>query len=339
MDPLSHAAFGRTLLALHRENDPQAFAAAAAAIGALSPDIDAILMPFGWDIYLRFHEVGTHTIIGAFACGLLTAAVIGAVARSVSWRTLVAPAVVGAWSHVLLDLISSGRLRVLWPVHDRHFSVPLVAMADPWLASLLLAAAVALFMRRRRRAIATVAILGMTAFLLMKAAFLARAIGHYEGTVLPTSSAIEDRLVDAKWASLREWYVFDRTHDDVRMWRTRADGNAPTLVLAWHQAAESALIARSRTLSAVRNFLRVHRFRLSTTFPLADGGASVLWSDIRYCWDPDSASAPQLEPRIVQGSQHLACALWVGGEFGPDGQPVRQVVRILGFTQTRSARE
>ena len=56
MDPLSHAAMGRVLVGLPREA-PRASVAAAAVLAALSPDIDAALMPFGWDRYLRAHEI------------------------------------------------------------------------------------------------------------------------------------------------------------------------------------------------------------------------------------------------------------------------------------------
>ena len=64
---------------------------AAAVLGALSPDIDSIVMPFGWDRYLRVHEIGTHTILGTVACGLLTAAVVRGFARS-KYATLAAAA-------------------------------------------------------------------------------------------------------------------------------------------------------------------------------------------------------------------------------------------------------
>ena len=108
-------------------------------------------MPFGWDIYLRVHEVGTHTAIGTAACGLLTGSVVSLFARRVQLWTLAGAAWVGAMSHVLLDLVSSARIRVLWPFDDRTVSLPLVAMADPWLAALLIAGVSATMLARARR--------------------------------------------------------------------------------------------------------------------------------------------------------------------------------------------
>ena len=70
MDPLSHVIFGRTLIALDRRGRFGAGAVAAAALGALAPDIDAIAIWRGWDVYLRVHEIGTHSIVGSVAIAI-----------------------------------------------------------------------------------------------------------------------------------------------------------------------------------------------------------------------------------------------------------------------------
>src|SRR5688572_27490995 len=113
MDPVSHVSLGRTLVGVIGPRDgggPIRGSIAAGVLGALSPDIDSILMPFGWDRYLRVHEIGSHTILGTVACGLLTAAVVWIATRS-RYKQLAFCAWVGAVSHVLLDLLSSARLR------------------------------------------------------------------------------------------------------------------------------------------------------------------------------------------------------------------------------------
>ena len=141
MDPLSHAAFGSTLIGAVTSNqlEPARCAACvvAAALGSLAPDLDAALMPFGWDRYLRAHEVGTHTIVGTLACAPVTAAAVRFFSRPGSYWRLTLSAWIGAASHVLLDLVSGARLRPGWPLIDTAVSVPLVAMADPWLLALL----------------------------------------------------------------------------------------------------------------------------------------------------------------------------------------------------------
>ena len=64
MDPVSHVIFGRTLIALDRRGRLGAGAVAAAALGAIAPDIDVLAIFRGWDVYLRVHEIGTHSIAG-----------------------------------------------------------------------------------------------------------------------------------------------------------------------------------------------------------------------------------------------------------------------------------
>ena len=70
MDPVSHVIFGRTLIALDRRGRFGTGAIAAAALGAVAPDIDASPIWRGWDVYLRVHEIGTHSILGSVAVGM-----------------------------------------------------------------------------------------------------------------------------------------------------------------------------------------------------------------------------------------------------------------------------
>jgi hypothetical protein len=168
MDPVSHLALGRTLIGVltsTRSLDARRCGCVVAAVlGALSPDLDAVLMPFGWDRYLRVHQVGTHTMAGTLLCALVTATAVHAFVVSGFSRTarvvvsgfrrtaridfagsaaeyssLALAAWIGAASHVSLDLLSGARLRLGWPFVDAVASVPLVAMADPWLLALCVA--------------------------------------------------------------------------------------------------------------------------------------------------------------------------------------------------------
>ena len=337
MDPLSHAACGRLLAALAPADRVRRAHVAAATLGALSPDVDAVFMPFGWDRYLRVHEIGTHTIPGTIACALVTGAVVRAFARRQPWRWLAAAAWLGATSHVLLDLLSSARLRVFWPLLDHQVSLPVVAMADPWLAGLLVAGALALWgIRARPERVAATALAVAAGFLALKTVLGIRALTAYEAAQREDSPATA-RLVEARWASVGEWYIFDRTRDHVRFWTATAGPAGARLQLSWPLPPESPALAASRSLSTVRNFLRVHQLGFATVVSQADGGNRILWSDIRYCWSSSGDGAPRLEPRLVQQGVTLACALWFGGEFDRHGNPLQQIVKIGGFTQSRPA--
>jgi len=338
MDPVSHAAFSRTLIGLAPGGVVRG-AVVAAALGALAPDLDAILMPLGWDLYLRVHEVGTHTIVGTTGCALLTAAVVRAFVRGGRFAGLILAAWTGATSHILLDLLSSARLRVGWPLFDTVVSVPLVAMAEPWLFMLCLAGPAAIWSARRRQQKAAISVLAVIAvFLLAKAVLGVLAFSSYRAAREGAAAAVHARVIEAKWASLDTWHVFDRTADRVRHWRASARRGAAELVVSWPLESETASLEASRSLSTVRNFLRVHQLGFAVTLARPGDRHWVLWSDIRYCWDPGQPGAPQLEPtsQSPTSAARIACAVWFGVEFDVDGRPIQQIVKIGGFTQTRA---
>jgi membrane-bound metal-dependent hydrolase YbcI (DUF457 family) len=343
MDPVSHAAFGRTLIgtlpSTRRLDGSLGGCVVAAVLGSLSPDLDVALMPLGWDRYLRVHEVGTHTIAGALACALVTAAVVYFFARPTRYSSLALWAWIGATSHLLLDLLSGARLRLGWPFVDIVVSVPLVAMADPWLLALCVAGPVARCVAGRSRGrLAGVAVLAvMAVFLLAKAALGILAFSNYRSASDRSAEIVLARATEAKWASLNTWHVFDRTVNRVRFWSSSADGGAHE-VLSWAVGPETTRVSGSRSLSTVRNFLQAHELGFAVTLPQGEGRTLVLWSDIRFCWDPTLPEAPKLEP-IVQsatGDRRIACALWFGGELDADGRPRLEIVKVGGFTQTRA---
>ena len=92
--------------------------------------------------------------------------------------TLLAAATAGAMSHVALDLVSGARIAIGWPLVNRRVSLPLVAMADPWLIGICIAGLLALWAgpRRHMRTAARFVVVTMTLFLGFKAAMLALAM-------------------------------------------------------------------------------------------------------------------------------------------------------------------
>jgi membrane-bound metal-dependent hydrolase YbcI (DUF457 family) len=336
MDPVSHVSLGRALAGVLSPRDSDRSmrgTIAACVLGALSPDLDAILMPFGWDRYLRVHEIGSHSILGTVGCALLTAAAVKIVTRS-QYKTLAFYAWVGAISHVLLDLLSSARLRPGWPIVDTVVSLPAVAMADPWLLALCAAGGLCFWLFNDARA-ARIVLAVTTIFLLAKAAAGTVAVSAYRVERDRAAVPVHARAIEAEWGSLTRWRVLDRTPSQLRIWRA-ATGQPATLSFSWPLEHEDELITKSRGLSTVRNFLMAHELVFAGVVAAPGNGSYVLWSDIRFCWNPDAPSAPQLEPFVrSREAGRIACGLWFGGEFDAAGNPVREVVKIGRFTQTR----
>ena len=185
MDPVSHVAFGRTLMALDTHRALGRGAIAACVLGSLTPDLDAVFMPIGWDVYLRHHQGGTHSLIGSIACAALTAALVRTVATRGRYLPLVLAAWVGAVGHLVLDVISGADVRFFWPLGP-PVALPLFAMADPWLGGVFVLGLVTLALRRTNSERAAAVILIAVAVLAAsKAALYAKA--HAGDTVFAGS--------------------------------------------------------------------------------------------------------------------------------------------------------
>jgi membrane-bound metal-dependent hydrolase YbcI (DUF457 family) len=361
VDVVSHLAFGRALVALAHRPDPagargakppsRRALTAAIVIGSIAPDVDAILMPFGWDRYLVSHVRGTHTLPGALIVAAFVASVIRFVAQPLlrrprtPWRLLWLAAIAGCGSHLVLDAVSGGTLHLLWPLSDAHLSFSLVAMADPVLAAPLLLFLIVAWIWRRLAFHLTVAILiVMIAVLTAKGVSRHAAAQAYRGavtqpTALPNSVGPNSvtpnsvtpnlakpptrPLIEARWASLSDWYIYDRTVTSVRAWRVNAStGRVEPYIEHILSGAltvdEAALIDASRRLDTVKRALSLFDFTFPDVIQRNDGTVDVLWSDISFC-------------------RPGACDLRFGGQFDRSGRALEQIVVIGTVRQTRAA--
>lgn len=220
-------------------------------------------------------------------------------------------AAAGALSHIALDLISGARIAILWPLDANRGSLPLVAMADPWLVAMCLVWLLMLWPARVRLRTASRALLSAAAiFLCFKAALLSLALRH------PDHAPAEPSALEARWGSLTHWFIFERAQNAVRTSAIASDG-PPIVVMTRRLGPESPLVRASRSLDDVRNFLAVHEFAFPAETTDGDGRASVMWSDLRYC-------SPS------------GCGVWVGGTFDANGKALTQEVRVGTVVQRRS---
>jgi membrane-bound metal-dependent hydrolase YbcI (DUF457 family) len=310
----------------------------AGVVGALLPDVDAVLMPFGWDVYLRAHEIGTHSLAGTLPIAGFAALIARAFARDIPALDLFAAAWLGCLSHIALDVLSGARIQIGWPLVAGRVSLPLVAMGEPWLLAIFVVGAVALAMSSRRPRATAAALLGIVAaFLGVKAVLLTQALPAADTPV--DRDPVLMRIVEARWGSLTKWLVFDRRADTLTQRQVEA-GRPSILLLTWPIVPDSPLVRDSRSLGAVRNFLDVHELAFAGEVPAANGGRQVLWSDLRFCWRPlvGDEAGPELMLTLSapNGPARVACGLWVGGAFDRSGRVVRQLVKVGGWWQTRA---
>src|SRR5262245_56193696 len=137
MDNLTHslcgAALARTRLGrMHR------LAPISLLVAANLPDVDCVSWFFGQQTYLLHHRGITHSVVGALVLALLLAGVMRRLERDRvdaprRWRAYLLPALVGAATHPLLDLLNNYGLRPWLPFSDARYFGDLVFIVDPWL--------------------------------------------------------------------------------------------------------------------------------------------------------------------------------------------------------------
>ncbi|HEX5473789.1 MAG TPA: metal-dependent hydrolase [Vicinamibacterales bacterium] len=326
MDPVSHAIFGRTLIGLDQRRRLGRGAVTACVLGSLAPDLDIVLAPRGWDVYLRWHQAGTHAIAGALVCGALTAAVIRAAAPDSRFSRLFLAASAGALGHQLLDLISGADLRPLWPLTGWPVALPLFAMADPWLVSFFLVAIIALWIRPRAR-VAGLALALLGVLVGAKGALYARALGLEDRSVAHGTA----RRADAGWGEPTRWTIFEAFPTRLEAWQVDAVRGRVDLVMNVDRGLADPLVERSRALPTVQNLLRSHGMTLARVRPQPDGAHEVVWTDLRYC----TPGSPGLKTRPTSD---ISCALWFGGDFDARGRATAAIVHVGGFVQRRPPR-
>lgn len=334
MDPVSHLAFGRTLIALDSRRTLGPGAIGACVLGSLAPDFDAVFMPIGWDIYLRNHQGGTHSLIGSMACAALTAAVVRLPTGRGHFLRLLLAAWAGATGHLLLDVISGADVRFFWPVGP-PVALPLFAMADPWLCGVLVLGLVMLALRRRNaRGIAAVILIAVTVLAGGKAALYARVQGRHD----TADGSVQFRRADAEWGSLTRWTTYETRVDAVDARRVNALTGAVTPLIHLLRGLDDPLVVRSRELETVRNFLAAHGVTFAIVIGESAEGRLVLWSDLRYCGPLRNRSAPWAPITLGSGSP-VSCALWFGGEFDPAAEvPKASIVYVGHLLQRRPIR-
>lgn len=313
----------------------------ATVLGGLAPDVDAALMAFGWDVYLRWHELGTHALAGTPVVACLTALAVRAVVPSAPLAALTFGAWLGTLSHVFFDLYSGAGIRIGWPFTSTMVTAPVVAMADPLAIAPLVIGALALWVWPRAPRTAGALVMALLAVLSgVKLTTRAWALAAYDDAARRAGPPPERVEVQAEWGRWMTWLVFDRLGDGTRRaWQVDARSGRASLRFAQPSDAEADYAIRSRTdFATARNFQPVHAFAFATR-RVTDAGSVVFWSDARFCWTAAEHANPQDDvphQDVRPATGPLRCALWFGGSYDEEGRPVEALVWLGGHLQRRS---
>jgi membrane-bound metal-dependent hydrolase YbcI (DUF457 family) len=337
MDPVSHLAFGRTLIALDSRRTLGPGAIAACVCGSLTPDLDAVFMPIGWDVYLRHHQGGTHSLIGSLVCAALTAGLVRLFAKRADYLRLLLAAWAGATGHLLLDVISGADIRFFWPL-GRPVALPLFAMADPWLGGVLVLGLVMLALRRTSSGrIAAAVLIAVTVLAGGKAALYARAWDRDRAA----KGSAQSWRAETEWGSLTRWITYETRAEAVDARRVNALTGTVTPIFDVPRGLNDPLVVRSRELETVQNFLAAHAVTFAVVVAVSADRRQVLWSDLRYCSLVDHRTAPwpPWAPTDLGSGLPVSCTLWFGGEFdSATGRPTASIVHVGNLVQGRPIR-
>jgi len=310
LDPASHALLGRALNCLDSRRRLGRGAAAACVLGSLAPDVDIGFVTRGWDVYLHYHAMGTHTFAASPLLAALTATLVRVCVRGSVYPRLFVAALVGiVGGHVLFDLVSGSNIRLFAPLSFRVFGPHLLTMAD--LAAIAALLPGSLLSIRRRTAGGVLVVAGLVALLVVKTVSLQVASRTYRRTASPVAVTVRPEAING---SLVRWRFYDRAGDTGRAW----------LVDAWRRQAsiEFARDVRmdpdadaTRKVPAVRRFLEFAGIPFAR-FDRAAGERRVRWSDLRYCDAED-------------------CVMSFGAILDERGTPIEDLIQIGGYLKIR----
>ena len=315
MDPASHLLFGRALAFTLERRSERRGVVAALVVGSILPDIDAPLAFYRFDLYLRAHAAGTHSLVGTVFGAVVLALVLRALVRGSRPVPLFAAAWMGTLGHVFWDVTDGSNTRLLEPFSGAVFGGHLVALAEPIVLVLLGATVVAAWRQpARARLVAGTGLAFISLLLGVKVISRTSARHRYDAAVGAES---RPQAVDIfpRFGQLFGWIVFDRAGPSVRAWRVNDRAGVVSLAFEREDAPEDAAVAHSRELPVVRSllgFAAIPFVRVET-----DGGRRmVLWSDVLEC-------------------SSAGCDVSFGGAFDAVGTPLYQEIRIGGFRQRR----
>lgn len=104
---------------------------AAVFLGAMAPDVDALLYLIGPALYFRHHRVYTHTLLAALCLSALIAGGVTLITPQARFRALFAYAFLGHLVHLALDMLPRYPLRPLAPFAGTNLAMGIVPFHDP----------------------------------------------------------------------------------------------------------------------------------------------------------------------------------------------------------------
>lgn len=294
MDNLTHSLAG---LALARAGLAKSTRGATAALVLASnlPDIDILTGVSGAAAYLEHHRGFTHGIVGAPLLGLLLALVLRLSLRGSRLLPLLACSLLGATSHVFMDLWTSYGTRALYPLDATWYAWDVVFIVDPWILALLLGSVLARRFWPTSERVAAVGVGLVLAYVGGRAVLHARALD--EALARLPGGAVHRAAVLPSPVDPFHWRALIDTGPAYWTGTVSLLGPSPALRRR-EKMPETALVTRVRTESEVAAM-----FLTFSPFPWLEveetpQGTSITWRDLRFERDSEP---PRFVTRVLVG--------------------------------------
>jgi len=155
LDPVTHGLASLALARAGQKHLPR-YGTAMLVVSGVAADLDYVSYFGGAATFLRFHRTLLHSILGSALVACVTAAAFFALSKAhsrkresenpnsvrteLTFGLALCVCVIGAASHILLDLVSGIGVQLFWPFRAGWQGGDLLTNVDPWVLALLAAA-------------------------------------------------------------------------------------------------------------------------------------------------------------------------------------------------------
>ncbi len=305
MDPLTHAL---TSVALSRAglNKTARLATPMLVVSGLAADFDLLSYFAGPSTYFDAHRAWGHSLVGSFALALVVTAAFTRLANRKGERPPFARAlglcIIGAGSHLLLDLGNRAGVQLLWPFRAKWMAWDLLRELDPWILFVLLAGLLlpGLFHlvseeigdRRKgkgphRGAIAALAIVIL--YIGARSVYHSRAVDlllsrEYHGAVPEAAGAFPLSTSPLSWRGV---VATANTFEEIEVSFAPSSYFDPDRSLTHYKPEPSPALEAARSAPIVQRFINLAQFPLATLDRVEEGYHFEL-RDLRFVPSPGS---------------------------------------------------
>ncbi len=283
MDPVSHALVGAAIGSLAMSSNPAVTQAAywAATAGAVLPDADIAARWVGGEMaYLVYHRTWTHALPGLVGIPAVVALALRWVFPGVPWGVMFLWAVLGALSHICLDVTNSYGTACLLPWSRRKLALDLTMIVDLPLVALTASAMLWTWRHPADRvpafASALILVLVYLAVRYQLHRHLLREAWRHFAAEQPEAISVLPGII-----GMRLWYVIVVTRDRYLSVEVRIPGPVWRVRQSFPRRVEAEAVSAASRHPAARVFLQFARHPYAEVKRTA-GRTYVTWGDLRF---------------------------------------------------------